>query len=171
MGVTHVDVTVRNPADPTRSWEGSFLVDTGAIDSLVPRSRLEAIGIRPEGQRVYELADGSEVRMDVAGARIEFMGELTAGLIIFGDADAEPLLGVTALESVGVEVDPQSQRLKKLPAVRLKRARRRSDSQPARRRLAAHGSRGRDAADGSAPSSSSTTARRNRVASAPVTAR
>ena len=118
MGVTHVDVTVRNPADPARGWQGRFLVDTGAIDSLVPRSRLEAIGIRPEGQRVYELADGSEVRLDIAGARLEFMGELTAG--IFGDADAEPLLGVTALASVGVEVDPQSQRLKKLPAVRLK---------------------------------------------------
>ena len=40
--------------------------------------------------------------------------------IIFGDADAEPLLGVTALGSVGVEVDPQNQRLKKSPAVRLK---------------------------------------------------
>ena len=122
MGVTRVDVTVRNPADLNRSWEGRFLVDTGAIDSLVPRTRLEAIGIEPEGQRVYELADGTEVRMDIAGARIEVMGELTAGLVIFGDADAEPLLGVTALESVGVEVDPQSQRLKKLPAVRLKSA-------------------------------------------------
>ena len=37
-----------------------------------------------------------------------------------GDTDAEPLLGVTALESVGIEVDPNSQTLKKLPAVRLK---------------------------------------------------
>ena len=43
--------------------------------------------------------------------------------IIFGDADAESLLGVTALESVGVEVDPQNQRLKKSPAVRLKGSR------------------------------------------------
>ena len=128
MGVTHVDVTVRNPADPARSWEGRFLVDTGAIDSLVPRSRLKAIGIEPEGQRVYELADGTEVEMDIAGARLEFLGELTAGLIIFGDTDVEPLLGVTALESVGVEVDPQSQRLKKLPAVRLKSARRRGEA-------------------------------------------
>ncbi len=33
---------------------------------------------------------------------------------------AEPLLGVTALESVGIEVDPLNQRLKRLPAVRLK---------------------------------------------------
>ena len=58
--------------------------------------------------------------MDVTTGDIEFMDEITAGLIIIGDDDAEPLLGVTALESVGVEVDPQSQRLKKLPAVRLK---------------------------------------------------
>ena len=120
MGVVHVDVTISNPADRTRSRKGRFLVDTGAFDSLVPRSHLEAIGIAPEGQRVYELADGTEVRMDVAAARIEFLGELTAGLIIFGEADAEPLLGVTALESAGFEVDPQSQRLNKLPAVRLK---------------------------------------------------
>ena len=125
MGVIHLDVTVRNPADRTRSWDGSFLVDTAAIDSLVPRPQLEAIGIEPEAQRVYELADGTEVRMDIAGARLEFMGEWTAGLIIFGDANAEPLLGVTALESAGIEVDPQRQRLKKLPAVRLKSARRR----------------------------------------------
>jgi hypothetical protein len=30
------------------------------------------------------------------------------------------LPGVTALQSAGIEVDPQNQRLKKLPAVRLK---------------------------------------------------
>ena len=44
------------------------------------------------------------------------------GTIIFGNADAEPLLGVTALESVGIEVDPLNQRLNRLPAVRLKKA-------------------------------------------------
>ena len=33
---------------------------------------------------------------------------------------AEPILGVTALESVGIEVDPQNQRLKRMPATRLK---------------------------------------------------
>ena len=58
--------------------------------------------------------------MDVATGDIEFMDEITAGLIIIGDADADRLLGVTALESAGVEIDPQSQRLKKRPAVRLK---------------------------------------------------
>ena len=53
-------------------------------------------------------------------AQIEFMGEITGGTVLFGADDAEPILGVTVLESVGIEVDPQNQRLKRLPAVRLK---------------------------------------------------
>jgi clan AA aspartic protease len=124
MGVTQVTVTIRNPADPDRAWEGLFLVDTGAIDSLVPRPHLEAIGLKPKAQRVYELADGSEIKMDITIGQIEFMGEIVGGTIIFGDADVEPILGVTALESVGIEVDPQNQRLKRMPAVRLKSMRR-----------------------------------------------
>ncbi len=121
MGATHVTVTIRNPAEPSRSWDGLFLVDTGATDCLVPRSCIEAIGLKPEGQRVYETADGRKIRMDFSRAFIEFMGDLTAGRIIIGDEGTEPLLGVTALESAGIEVDPLNQRLKKLPALRLKR--------------------------------------------------
>ena len=121
MGATHVTATVRNPAQPERTWEGLFLVDTGATDCLVPRRHLEAIGLKPEGARTYELADGSELRLDVTVARVEFMGEIVGATVIFGEDRAEPLLGVTALESVGIEVDPVNQQLKRLPAVRLKR--------------------------------------------------
>ena len=120
MGATHVTVAIRNPAEPERVWEGIFLVDTGATDCLVPREHLESIGIVPEGQRIYGLADGSEIRMDIAVARVEFMGEFVGATVIFGDADAEPLLGVTALESVGIEVDPHNQTLTRLPATRLR---------------------------------------------------
>ena len=126
MGATHVTVTIRNPADPERAWDGLFLVDTGATDSLVPRPHLEAIGLEPRGRRMYELADGTEIIMDITVGEIEFMGEIVGGTILFGDAGAEPLLGVTALESVGIEVDPNSQRLKRLPAVRLKGVRART---------------------------------------------
>ena len=120
MGATHVTVTIRNPAEPDRSWEGLFLVDTGAANSLVPRQHLEAIGLKPKGQRTYELADGREIKMDITTADIEFMGEIVGGTILFGEANVEPLLGVTALESVGIEVDPNTQRLKRRPAVHLK---------------------------------------------------
>jgi clan AA aspartic protease len=122
MGMTHVPVTVRNPAQRDRAWTESFLVDTGAFDSLVPRQHLYAIGLTPTSRRVYELADGSTITMDITVGEIEIMGEIVGGTIIFGQPETEPILGVTALESAGLEVDPQNQRLKRLPAVRLKAA-------------------------------------------------
>ena len=120
MGATHVTVTIRNPAAPERHWTGRFLVDTGAFDSLVPGPHLEAIGLEPLARETYVLADGSPLELNTTVARIEFLGKIVGGTLVFGDADAEPLLGVTALESGGFEVDPRTQRLKKLPAILLK---------------------------------------------------
>jgi len=115
-----VAVTIRNPVDPGWSWEGRFLAGTGATDTLVPGLRLEAIGLSPKGRRVYEQADGSETTMDITTGEIEFAGETVGGTILYGAADAEPLLGATALESAGVRIDPINRELKRLPAVRLK---------------------------------------------------
>ncbi len=122
MGLTQVTAAVSNPAEREQRWESLFLVDTGAIDCMVPGNRLQEIGLVPEGKRTYELADGSEVVFDVAVARIEFMGEIVGVTVIFGNDNVEPILGVTALESVGIQVDPTTQRLKRLPAVSLKSA-------------------------------------------------
>ena len=120
MGITQVTVAVSNPANKEKRWEGLFLVNTGAVDCMVSAKHLRAIGILPEGKRSYELADGTEVTFDIAVARFEFMGEVVGATVIFGKDDVEPILGVTALESVGIEVDPRNQRLKRLPSVRLK---------------------------------------------------
>lgn len=125
MGITQVTAAVRNPSRPQKYWEGLFLVDTGAVDCMVPGRHLKALGLKPRGKRLYELADGSEVTLNVTVAEVEFMGERVGATVIYGPDDAEPILGVTALESVGIEVDPRSQRLKRLPAVRLKSGRRR----------------------------------------------
>ena len=120
MGATYVDVTIRNPADLQRSWTGAFLVDTGAFDSLVPRARLEAIGLKPKGRREYTIADGTRINLEITTADLEFEGEVVGGTIVYGEDGAEPLLGVTALESGGFEVDPRNQELKRLPAILLK---------------------------------------------------
>ena len=119
MGETYVTVTVRNPGALDRCWEGEFLVDTGATDCFVPRAHLEAIGIEPQGSRVYQLADGREVECDLGVAQIEFMGEILGGRVVFGESAAEPLLGVTALESAGFVVDPEGQQLKRRAYLRL----------------------------------------------------
>src|SRR5207245_9373212 len=75
---------------------------------------------QPVGRMTYELADGSTVEYNFGLAVIEFMGEITSGRAIFGPEDTEPILGVTALESVGITVDPATRTLKRLPAIPLK---------------------------------------------------
>jgi clan AA aspartic protease len=120
LGLAHVTVAISNPSDRTRRWEGLFLVDTGAIDSMAPAKALRESGIQPEGTRCYELADGTEIQFEYGIARIEFMGDVTSGDIIFGPDDCEPILGVTALEHTGIVVDPKTNQLKRLPAVPLK---------------------------------------------------
>lgn len=119
MGATYVDVTVRNPVDLVRSWTGSFLVDTGAYDSMAPGSVLEAIGIERMTSREYELADGSIVPYDIGAAVLKFEGVRIGNTVIFGEEGVEPLLAVTALESGGFEVDPRREELKRLPTARL----------------------------------------------------
>ena len=121
MGLMYVTVTVRVPGAKSAGYEAGFLVDTGATDSMAPASRLEAAGIQPVGTKAYELADGSVHEYRFGLAQIEFMGEITAGRVIFGPEKVEPILGVTALESVGVTLDPSSQTLRRLPAVPLKK--------------------------------------------------
>ncbi len=120
MGLTKVTTKLTSFATPERSYEAIFLVDTGATDSLAPADELEKIGLAKEGRMVYKLADGTVKEYPYGLVRIEFMGEVTAGRVIFGEPESEPLLGVTALESVGIMVDPVHKTLKRLPAIPLK---------------------------------------------------
>jgi clan AA aspartic protease len=120
MGLTHVTVTVKGLGSSAGAYQADFLIDTGAIDSLAPAAELRRIGVQPVGRTVYELADGTIQEYPFGLVEITFMGEITAGRIIFGPDDAEPLLGVTALESVGITVDPADRTLKRLPAIPLK---------------------------------------------------
>ena len=74
--------------------------------------------VEPEGSETCELADGSAVELDVAEARIEAMGRFGGLNVVFGDDHAVPLLGVIALETLGVEVDPRNECPRLLPAKR-----------------------------------------------------
>ena len=91
-----------------------------ATDSMAPASQLARIGITPVGKLAYELADGRLIEYEFGLAQIDFMGDITAGRVIFGPDDAEPLLGVTQLESAGIVIDPRTGNLKRLPAIPLK---------------------------------------------------
>ena len=121
MGLTQVTVTVRNVAEPGKAYTALYLVDTGAYDSLIPEEGAAVLDLEPLGHAECELADGTPKNFPFAVCQIEFMGEITGGRVLFGPSGSEPLLGVTALESVGITVDPRTQALKRLPAIPLKR--------------------------------------------------
>ena len=120
MGLTYVTVALKRPGSTNGGYESVFLVDTGASDTMAPASELARVGIEPAGRLTYELADETLQEYPFGIAQIEFMGEITAGRVIFGPEGTEPILGVIALQSVGIIVDPRTESLKRLPAIPLK---------------------------------------------------
>jgi len=118
--MTHVTTRVLPLTPSKRFFEGEFLVDTGAIDCRAPAAALKRSGVRIEGRRVYELANGETTEYPYGFARVAFMGDETVTRIILGPDNAEPILGVVALESTGIGVDPVSQQLRKMMAKPLK---------------------------------------------------
>lgn len=120
MGLTHVTVKIRNLTSKNGTYEARFLVDTGATDSLVPSEELKRIGIDPVGEQAYELANGKVEEYEFGLAEIAFMDEVTAGRVIFGPDGSEPILGLTALDSAGLTIDPANRTLRKLPSIPLK---------------------------------------------------
>ena len=120
MGLTHVPVTVSNFLT-NDSFTAEFLVDTGASEPMIPADELKRIGIEPTGRRVYEMANGHWAEFEVGEARISFWDETFPIRVIFGPDGSEPILGVIALESAGIMVDPKNQTLTKLRVFPLKK--------------------------------------------------
>ncbi len=92
--------------------EVEFIVDTGAMWTMVPAPVLERLGIKPHSQRPFKLASGEVSRFPVGDARVRIEGLETPTLVVFGAKGSLPLLGVTALELLGLEVDPVGGKLK-----------------------------------------------------------
>ena len=120
MDATHVTVQVFDLTRTRSPFVAEFLVDTGSMHCLAPASGLREAGVVPEGKRTYELANGDHSEHEYGFARFSFLGDETVAPVVFGPEDAEPRLGMVALEDNGVVVDPTSQTLVRLPALPLK---------------------------------------------------
>jgi clan AA aspartic protease len=111
LGHIYAEITVRPLANSAKSWTGTALVDTGATDTFLPASVLRKLGIRPSAHRSYELADGPEQELAIGFGVVEVLGRAAGGTLVFAGEKVEPLLGVTILESAGLWIDPQRERL------------------------------------------------------------
>ncbi len=112
MGFTRLQFTVSHPIDLDRSEEVELLVDMGALNSVAPREILERLGVPRQFRRVFRLASGQTIERYVGVAFFRWNGHMSAAPVVFAEPGDEPLLGVTALQAMGLQVDPATQGLK-----------------------------------------------------------
>lgn len=119
MGMIKKRVRVSNSKKPEAFFEEEFWIDTGALYSFVPEDFLERIGVEPSGKRNLILADGrQDTRLfGFCDFAIEDLEESIPCPVVFAPKGSLFLIGATALENFGVQVDPVQKKLKPILAV------------------------------------------------------
>jgi clan AA aspartic protease len=104
VGFLKVKVGLFNPVQPDRVVEVEALVDTGAVYSAVGSDVLEQLGVKPLERRKFR-AFGGFVERDIGEVGVVLMGRRRVVPVVFGEKGDPAILGVTALEIFGLEVD------------------------------------------------------------------
>jgi predicted aspartyl protease len=117
MGLTHVTLQVANPARPRRTLPVVFLVDSGAVYSVVPVATLRKLGVKSHSKQVFILADGSRITRRKGDLLFTMNGSRGAAPVIFGERGDSTLLGAVTLEALGVILDPIKRELRPLPMI------------------------------------------------------
>ena len=117
MGLTVLELEVGNDSNPEVTEILDFLVDSGAIYSVVPSPVLQKLGIRPLGEQVFRLADGTKILRKKGGAFFKFGDKFGVADVILGEEGDSTLLGALALEALGLALDPIRRELRELPMI------------------------------------------------------
>lgn len=115
MGLTHVTMKIAHPARPRRARAVTFLVDSGAVYSVVPAATLRRLGIRPHSTKSVTLADGTQISRKIGDALFFMNDHRGAAPVIFGERGDSTLLGTVSLEALGLILDPLKRELRPLP--------------------------------------------------------
>ena len=117
MGLTILEVEVGNPANPEVTEKIEFLIDSGAIYSVVPTPILERLGINPISTQEFRLADGTKIVRKKGIALFKYGNKIGGADVIFGEEGDSVLLGAFTLEALGLALDPLKRELKPLPMI------------------------------------------------------
>ncbi len=115
MGLTFLQLEVANPARPEVTKPVEFLIDSGAIYSVVPAAILEELGIKPLAEQSFRLADGSKIVRKKGTAVFKYLDQIGGADAIFGEPGDSTLLGAFTLEALGLALDPLRRELMPLP--------------------------------------------------------
>jgi predicted aspartyl protease len=110
MALTHVRGRVSRPGS-RRGVEIRFLVDTGAVYTVLPERTWRALGLKPQRRAEFELADGTTITRGVSECRFTVRGQTATSPVVLGGPDDAPLLGAVTLETLGLMVNPLSREL------------------------------------------------------------
>lgn len=117
MGLTVLELEVGNPATPKVTERLEFLVDSGAIYSVVPAKVLKRLRIKPIGREEFRLADGTKIARKKGVALFRYGDRVGGADVIFGEPGDSVLLGAFTLEALGLSLDPLKRELRPLPMV------------------------------------------------------
>jgi clan AA aspartic protease len=115
MGLTFLELEIGNPANPAVTERLDFLIDSGAIYSVVPAPVLERLGIQPLATQEFRLANGTKVQRKKGMAVFKYGDRIGGADVIFGEEGDSILLGAFTLEALGLSLDPLRRELKQLP--------------------------------------------------------
>lgn len=117
MGLTVLEIEVGNPANPEVTEKVEFLIDSGAIYSVVPTPILARLGIKPLAEQEFRLADGSRIVRKKGIALFKYDDKIGGADVIFGEEGDSLLLGAFTLEALGLALDPLRRELKPMPMI------------------------------------------------------
>ena len=115
MGLTVLEVEVGHPDRPEAAEKLEFLIDSGAIYSVVPAEALRRLGIKPLVKQEFRLANGARILGDKGIALFKYKDRIGGADVVFGEEGDSLHLGVMTLESLGLALDPLKRELKPLP--------------------------------------------------------
>ena len=116
MGTFTVTIEIGDPQG-TRFETLEAPVDTGASDTVVPRSVLERLGVPVQGRWPFALAGGREVEYAIGQTALRLNGASRIVTVVFGEANAPVLLGATSMETFHLAADPVGRRLIPVPGI------------------------------------------------------
>ena len=106
MAVTHIRGKVSRPDGRQRAISVRFLVDTGAIYTVLPEKVWKALKLRPERVAEFSMVDGTTITRGVSECRFTVEGQSATSPVVLGGPDDAPLLGAVTLETLGLMVNP-----------------------------------------------------------------
>lgn len=83
-----------------------FLVDSGAIYSVLPEKIWRALRLKPEREVEFTLADGTSIKRNVSECRFEISGAAATSPVVLGEEHDGALLGAVTLETLGLMLNP-----------------------------------------------------------------